>query len=72
MIKIVESTADTYKAELTAQIDYKVPSYFRNVFNDNTEILGSIKYEELIGIENKNIKNKDNNNNYCKFFICSN
>ena len=67
-ISIIESTADTYIAELRAETDYKIPNYFRNVFNDNAEKFGSPKYEELFGIENKN-ENKDNSNNILYIFI---
>jgi len=69
MITIVESTADTYIAELTAKTDYKIPNYFRNVFNDNAQIFGSIKYEELDIIENEKIKDENNNNILYAFII---
>jgi parallel beta-helix repeat protein len=69
MITIVESNADTYIDELTAKTDYKIPNYFRNVFNDNAEMFGSIKYEELDIIENENIKDGDNNNILYAFII---
>jgi len=70
-IAIVESSADTYIAELTAKTDYKIPNYFRNVFNDNAQMFGSIKYEELDIIENKNEDNikDENNNNILYVFI---
>ena len=69
MITIVESNADTYIDELTAKTDYKIPNYFRNVFNDNAEMFGSIKYEELDIIENENIKHRSNNNILYTFII---
>ena len=69
MITIVESNADTYIDELTAKTDYKIPNYFRNVFNDNAKMFGSIKYEELDIIENENIKHRSNNNILYTFII---
>ena len=69
MITIVESNADTYIDELTAKTDYKIPNYFRNVFNDNAEMFGSIKYEELDIIENENIKHRSNNDILYTFII---
>ena len=69
MITIVESTADTYIAELTDKIDNKIPNYFRDVFNDNAQIFGSIKYEELDIIENEKTKDGNNNNILYVFII---
>ena len=70
-ITIVESTAVTYIAELRAQTDYEIPNYFRNIYNENAEMFGSIKYEELdiIENENENIKDENNNNNILYVFI---
>ena len=70
-ITIVESTADTYIAELTAKTDYEIPNYFRNIFNDNAKMFGSIKYEELdiINKNEDNIKDESNINGLYIYII---
>ena len=41
---MIETLNDTYIDNLTTKTDYKIPNYFKNVFNDNSEIFGTIKF----------------------------
>ena len=62
-IIMLETKNDTYIDDLTVKTDYEIPRYFRNIFNQNADIFGTIKYEKLIEIQNnKNNNNQENNN----------
>jgi hypothetical protein len=69
-IIMLESKDDTYIDDLTVKTDYKIPTYFRNVFNQNADIFHSTKYEDLIDvIDNNNSNNKEENNNNSYTFL---
>ena len=58
---MIETLNDTYIDNLTTKTDYKIPNYFKNVFNDNSEIFGTIKFEKLFEVNN-NLEVDDNIN----------
>ena len=60
-ISMIETLNDTYIDNLTTKTDYKIPNYFKNVFNDNSEIFGTIKFEKLFEVNN-NLEVDDNIN----------
>lgn len=48
-IQIIKSDDDTFIDDLTCKTDYEIPRYFRNTFNENSEILGTpTKFEDLV------------------------
>lgn len=60
-IVMIETQNDTYIDDLIVKTDYKIPNYFRDVFNENAEIFGTIKYENLF--EKEKDKDQENNQN---------
>ena len=48
-IQIIKSDDDTFIDDLTCKTDYEIPRYFRNTFNENSEIFGTpTKFEDLV------------------------
>ena len=60
-IVMIETQNDTYIDDLIVKTDYKIPNYFRDIFNENAEIFGTIKYENLV--EKTTDENQENNKN---------
>ena len=46
-IIMIETKNDTYIDDLVVKTDYTIPRYFRDIFNQNSDIFGTIKYENL-------------------------
>ena len=60
---MLETKNDTYVDDLIVQTDYSIPNHFRNIFNQNSEIFGTDKYENLFDeVEDNDEKNVDNDN----------
>ena len=71
-IVMIETQNDTYIDDLIVKTDYKIPNYFRDIFNENAEIFGTIKYENLVEktIDDNQENNKNNvNNNKNDYFL---
>ena len=51
-IIIIETKNDTFMDDLTVKTDYEIQNFFRNIYNQNADIFGKIKYEKLIEIKN--------------------
>ena len=62
-IIMIETISDTYIDDLTVKTDYEIPHYFKNNYNENAELFGTLDYKELDNYINTNNKENVNNNN---------
>ena len=60
-IVMIETKDDTYIDDLVVQTDYQIPKHFRNIFNENSEVFGTVKYENLF---EKNDNEHENDGHY--------
>ena len=58
---MIETKNDTYIDDLVVQTDYQIPKHFRNIFNENSEVFGTVKYENLF---EKNDNEHENDGHY--------
>ena len=61
-IIMLETKNDTYIDDLIVETDYKIPNYFRDIFNDNAEIFATINYDEFT--EDSNDKDANEKDKY--------
>ena len=71
-IQIVQTQDDTYIDDLICQTDYEIPTYFKETFNQNAEMMGTETFEQLLSnytvdVDEDEESNKYANSNYSDF-----